>query len=162
MIIRDVKPEDAPAIAAIYNHHVLNTVVTFDEQPLSNTEMSRKITDISANYPWLVAVESDEILGYTYSSKFREKSAYRFSTETTIYCRQGHTGKGIGTRLYTELLERIKARGLKVAYGCIALPNEASVKLHEKIGFKKVAHLSEVGFKLGRWVDVGYWELKLN
>ena len=161
MIIRSVKSEDAKAIADIYNYHVVNTTATFEEQPLSETEMSDRIRGVGEHFPWLVA-EEDEILGYTYASKFHERSAYRFSVETTIYCGEIHRNKGIGTQLYTELLKRVRELGLKVAYGAIALPNEPSIKLHEKLGFKKVAHLSKVGFKLGKWIDVGYWELLLN
>ena len=162
MNIRNARPQDAPVIADIYNYHVLNTVVTFEEQPLSETEMGNRITEISKHFPWLVAVESDEVLGYAYASKFRERSAYRFSVETTVYCAEIHQNKGIGTQLYLELLKKVRELGLRVAYGCIALPNEPSVKLHENLGFQKVAHLSEVGFKLGKWIDVGYWELKLG
>jgi phosphinothricin acetyltransferase len=160
--IRDASLEDAQAITAIYNRYILNTPITFEEQPLSVVDMKNKIAEITKHFPWLVAIESGEVLGYAYSTKFRERSAYRFSIETSVYCAEAHTNEGVGTRLYTELLRRVKELGLKVAYGCIALPNEPSVKLHEKLGFKKVAHLSEVGFKLGKWIDVGYWELKLN
>ncbi len=162
MIIRDAKPEDAKPICRIYNYHIENTTVTFEEVPLSETEMSDRIREISRHFPWLIAEEDGEVLGYAYASKFQERSAYRFSVETTVYCGEIHQNKGIGTQLYIELLKRVRELGLKVAYGCIALPNEPSIKLHEKLGFKKVAHLSEVGFKLGKWIDVGYWELKLD
>jgi phosphinothricin acetyltransferase len=161
MLIRDIKKEDAKAIADIYNYHVENTVVTFEEHIVSEKEMQHRIEEVCKIYPWLVAVE-DEIVGYAYATKFRERTAYRFSTETTIYLGEIYCNKGIGTKLYSELLKKVKLLDLKVAYGCIALPNEASIKLHEKLGFKKVAHLSKVGYKLGKWIDVGYWELPLS
>ena len=111
MITRDVKPDDAKAICRIYNYHIENTTFTFEERPLSETEMSDRIQQISGHFPWLVA-EEDEIIGYAYASKFREKSAYRFSVETTVYCQENHRNKGIGTQLYIELLKKVREQGL--------------------------------------------------
>lgn len=157
--IRAVAPADAAGIAAIYNHYVAQTVVTFEEEPVSAAEIARRIEDVrSAALPWLVAEQAGRVLGYAYATKWRTRSAYRCSAEITIYLGPDDAGRGIGSRLYAELFRLLKARGIHAAMAGIALPNEASVALHEKFGMRKVAQFQEVGFKLGRWVDVGYWQ----
>lgn len=161
-MIRDVKLSDAESITNIYNHYIENTVITFEEEELLPVEIENRIKVVLQNYPWLVFEDEGIIKGYTYASKFKERSAYRFSTETTIYLHKDYTGRGIGYILYSELIKRLKTLNLKVAYGVIALPNPGSVNLHEKLGFKKTSHLTNVGFKFNRWIDVGYWELELN
>ncbi len=161
-MIRKVELKDADEITSIYNYYIENTVITFEEKKLSSDDVKERINIITENYPWLVFEENDLVLGYAYASKFRERSAYRYSTETTVYLNNKSAGKGIGTLLYAELLKQIRMLDFKVVYGVIALPNIGSVKLHEKFGFKKVAHLSNVGYKFNRWIDVGYWELLLK
>ena len=162
IVIRAVAESDASPIAEIYNHYVATTVITFEEEPVSAPEMARRIGDVaSASLPWLVAEREGRVAGYAYASQWKARSAYRFSVEVTVYVHPGCPRLGIGRRLYEELLSALKARGIHAAFGVIALPNEASVTLHERFGFAKVAHLSEVGFKFGRWIDVGYWELML-
>ena len=162
IVIRAVAESDASPIAEIYNHYVATTVITFEEEPVSAPEMARRIGDVaSASLPWLVAEREGRVAGYAYASQWKARSAYRFSVEITVYVHPGCPRLGIGRRLYEELLHRLKAQGIHAAFGVIALPNEASVTLHERFGFAKVAHLSEVGFKFGRWIDVGYWELML-
>lgn len=160
-MIRKVELKDADEIASIYNHYIENTIITFEEERLSCEDIKKRINIITENYPWMVFEENDRVLGYAYASKFRERSAYRYSTETTVYLNINSVGKGIGTLLYAELLKQIRMLDFKVAYGVIALPNTGSVKLHEKFGFKKVAHLSNAGYKFNKWIDVGYWELSL-
>jgi phosphinothricin acetyltransferase len=153
---------DAAGIAAIYNHYVAHTVVTFEEEAVSADEIARRMEDVrSASLPWLVADQAGRIAGYAYASKWRARSAYRFSTEITVYLGPEDGGRGIGSALYDELFPMLRARGLHVVIGGIALPNDASVALHEKFGMKKVAHFAEVGFKFGKWVDVGFWECTL-
>jgi L-amino acid N-acyltransferase YncA len=161
MFIRDAKPEDGKIIAEIYNYYVMNTIITFEEQPVSDSEMTQRIIKIEKHFPWLVA-EEERVLGYAYASTFRERASFRYSIETSVYCEINSHNRGIGSILYSKLLERVKDQGFKVAYGCIALPNAVSVKVHENFGFKKVAHLSQVGFKMEKWIDVGYWEKILN
>ena len=162
IVIRAVAESDASPIAEIYNHYVATTVITFEEEPVSAPEMARRIGDVaSASLPWLVAEREGRVAGYAYASQWKARSAYRFSVEVTVYVHPGCPRLGIGRHLYEELLSALKARGIHAAFGVIALPNEASVTLHERFGFAKVAHLSEVGFKFGRWIDVGYWELML-
>ncbi|HEX8606942.1 MAG TPA: GNAT family N-acetyltransferase [Pseudoduganella sp.] len=113
--------------------------------------------------PWLVLETAGGVVaGYAYATRWRVRHAYRFSVETTVYLAHDSTGKGYGTALYTALLQRLREAGCHLAIGGIALPNEASVALHERLGYRKVAHFGEVGRKFDRWIDVGYWELKLQ
>lgn len=160
--MRDASTNDAPAIAAIYNHFVLNTSISFEEQAVPASEMAQRIADVQATgLPWLVAEQDGIVLGYAYATKWRVRNAYRFSVETTVYLAPDSAGRGIGTTLYGALLERLRAGGYHLAIGGIALPNPASVALHEKLGFEKVAQFREVGLKFDRWTDVGYWQLVL-
>jgi len=161
-VIRPARVGDAAAIAFIYNHYVRETVVTFEEEPVSEADMAERIAEVAAaSLPWLVAEQAGSVVGYARATKWRPRSAYRYSVETTVYLAPAHLGNGIGTQLYRQLLEQLKQRGLHLAIGGVALPNAASVALHEKLGFRKVAHFGEVGFKFGRWIDVAYWELPL-
>jgi phosphinothricin acetyltransferase len=160
--IRAAEPGDAAAIAAVYNHYVERSTVTFEEKPVSDEAMARRIEDgRSESLPWLVAEEAGRIVGYASSRKWKGRSAYRFSAEITVYVAPGHARRGIGSSLYSRLIPLLQARGIHAAIGGIALPNEASVALHEKFGMRKVAHFSEVGFKFDRWIDVGYWQRTL-
>jgi len=157
--IRPATLADAWSIAGIYNHYIRNTVVTFEEEVLSTKVLEQRMADVrSAALPWLVAENRDGIVGYAYGNRFKDRSAYRFCAETTVYLAHGREGHGIGTRLYTELLEALRAQGVRTAVGLIALPNPASVTLHEKLGFEHTGTLKAVGYKLDRWVDVGYWQ----
>jgi phosphinothricin acetyltransferase len=157
--IRIATVSDAGRIAEIYNHYIAKTVVTFEEAPVTGDEMRRRMTDVSASaLPWLVAESGGRIAGCAYATKWKARSAYRFSVETTVYLGDGLGRHGLGSRLYEELFRLLKEKGVHAAIGGIALPNDASVALHEKFGMRKVAHFEEVGFKFGKWVDVGYWE----
>lgn len=160
--VRAALATDADAIARIYNYYVENTVITFEEEPVAPEIMAIRMADIrAANLPWLVAELAGAVAGYAYASKWKVRSAYRYSVETTIYLEPGREGRGIGRRLYTELLSLLRVRGIHVAIGGAALPNDASVALHEKLGFERVATFRQVGFKHDRWVDVAYWQLVL-
>lgn len=161
MLIRNAVAADAAQICAIYNPYVTNTWVTFEEQPVEEEDMVRRIADISASFDWLVMERNGELVGYAYSNQWRSRSAYRYSVEGTIYLANHVLRGGYGTALYGELILRQRRRGMHCIMGGVALPNEASVRLHEKLCFKKVAHFSEIGWKLGHWRDVGYWQLKL-
>jgi phosphinothricin acetyltransferase len=160
-MIRPVTTADAPALAAIYNHYVLNTIVTFEEEPITLAESKWRIEEVTATNPWLAAVEDGRILGYAYANKWKSRCAYRYAVESTVYLDKDATGRGLGTQLYTALLAELKKRGLHGVIGGIALPNAASVALHEKLGFKKIGQFKEVGWKFEKWIDVGYWELIL-
>jgi L-amino acid N-acyltransferase YncA len=161
-MIRTARLTDAEEICAIYNHYVNDTVITFEEVPVPPDEMAKRIKEITESLPWLVYSENDAVKGYAYAGKWRTRSAYRHSVEATVYVHRGAVGKGIGTKLYTELLALLRRDGRHAALGCIALPNDASVALHEKLGFRKVAHFREVGLKFGKWIDVGYWQMLLT
>jgi phosphinothricin acetyltransferase len=153
---------DAGAVAAIYNHYITETIVTFEEEAITASEMETRMRAVqSASLPWLVAELSDGVVGYAYASKWKTRSAYRFSTEVTVYLDHRRVGGGIGSSLYARLLDVLKASGCHAAMGGIALPNDASVRLHEKLGFRPVALFREVGFKFNRWIDVGYWQKML-
>jgi phosphinothricin acetyltransferase len=160
-MIRTCEARDAAAIAGIYNYYVRETVITFEEASVSADEMTRRIAAVGAKFPWLVAEHDGGVVGWAYATEWRPRSAYRFSVETTVYVAESHHGRGIGAALYRALIEALRQRKLHSAVGGIALPNPASVALHEKLGFRKIAHFAEVGRKLDRWVDVGYWQLLL-
>lgn len=159
--LRPVTPDDAAAICAIYNPYVLETVISFEQSPVSETDMTARIRDYSAQYPWLVAEQDGSVVAYAYASRWRARAAYDFTLESTIYLAAASTGRGIGKPLYLALLAELKARGVHAVVGCIALPNDASVAIHEKCGFVKVAHFPQVGRKFERWVDVGFWQATL-
>ena len=158
-MIRDVNLKDAKQIVEIYNYYVLNSIITFDEIPFSEQDFIERIETISSQYPFIVFEEDNHILGYAYANMFRQKPAYKNTVETTIYLKNGVQGKQIGSQLYTELLKKLKDQNYHAIIGGLTLPNDASVKLHEKLGFKQVAHFKEVGFKFNKWLDVGFWEL---
>ena len=160
--IRAASAADAAAVAAIYNHYVAVTCVTFEIEPIATRDMIERITEVlDAGLPWLLAEDAAGAAGFAYASKWKGRRAYRFSVESTVYLHRGHTGRGIGRALYGRLLEEIRARRLHAVIGGIALPNAASVALHERLGFRKVAHFEQVGYKQDRWIDVGYWQLLL-
>jgi L-amino acid N-acyltransferase YncA len=162
LAIRDARADDAQAICAIYNPHIRSTIVSFEEIEVSIPEMHKRIAEVMQSFPWLVAEQNGALLGYAYAGTFSERSAYRHSVFSTIYVDEKAQRKGIGTTLYSALLEQLRATPhVHAVLGGIALPNAASVALHEKCGFKKVAHLEAVGFKFGRWIDVGYWQIVL-
>jgi L-amino acid N-acyltransferase YncA len=158
-MIRSASEADAEAIARIYNPYVANTTITFEEQAVSAEEMAERILSVTASdLPWLVLEQGGRLAGYAYATKWKERAAYRFTAESTIYLAAGLGGGGLGTKLYEALWAQLKERGFHAVIGVIALPNPASVALHEKFGMTKAAHFKEVGFKFGRWIDVGYWE----
>ena len=162
MNIRDAHMEDAESFASIYNHFVLTTSISFEEAEVPAIEMAGRIADVqAAGLPWLVADVDGVVAGYAYATKWRVRHAYRFSVETTVYLAPASAGQGLGTSLYRALIERLRDGGFHLAIGGIALPNPASIALHEKLGFEKVAEFREVGLKFGSCTDVGYWQLKL-
>lgn len=159
LIVRSARPQDAAQVSEIYNHYIKTSTITFEEEPVSASEMAARINEIqSLSYPWLIATAAEDVLGYAYAGKWKVRAAYKHSTEITVYVRPGQERSGVGSALYGELLPALKARGVHAAIGGVALPNDASVRLHEKFGFEKCAHFREVGFKFNRWIDVAYWE----
>ena len=159
MNIRQVKLEDAAQVAEIYNYYIQNTHHTFETEPLDADEMEKRIAATIEDYPYLVAEENSEILGYAYASRFRLREAYEFSVEVSIYVKNEAKQRKIGTQLYVQLFDELAETDVHAIVAGIALPNDASVVFHERLGFEKVAHFRDVGYKLGRWIDVGYWEM---
>jgi len=161
-MIRNVTPSDASEICEIYNHYVKNTMITFEKDEVSSNDMKSRICSITAKLPWIVFLEEGKIIAYAYASEWKSRCAYKYSVETTVYLESNATGKGIGTKLYQELIGRLTKLDIHVAIGGIALPNDSSIALHEKFSFEKTAHFKEVGYKFNKWVDVGYWQLIFN
>jgi len=160
-MLRTVHPDDATAIAEIYNHYVRETPVTFEEDRVAPEEMRQRILETTRTYPWLVCEEDGRLLGYSYARKWRERAAYRRSVEATIYLHPSAVGQGKGSVLFDALLAELRNRQFHCVIGGVALPNPASIALLEKFGLRPVAHFKEVGYKFGRWIDVGYWQLVL-
>jgi len=161
-MLRKVKISDAAAITKIYNFHVYNTIATFDLEPISIQEMETKITTITKNHPWFVYELNNVVVGYTYANYWKMRSAYNTTVESSIYIAEEAVGKGIGNTLYQHLLTELKNRNMNIVIGGISLPNNASVHIHEKFGFEKVAHFKKIGFKFNKWIDVTYWQLALT
>ena len=161
VLIRPVAPMDAQAVADIYNPYVLGTTITFEEAAVSPEEMAARVAAVLPALPWLVAEVQGTVAGYAYATPWKARSAYRRTVESAIYVDPVHAGQGLGTRLYGALLAELQLLGIHAVLGGIALPNAASVALHERLGFEQVGQLREVGWKLQRWVDVGYWEKRL-
>jgi phosphinothricin acetyltransferase len=159
-IVRTVAYADTPALTMIYNHYVTNSIVTFEEEPVTTEEFRRRVdTIIALGLPWIVAEIEGNVVGYAYASRWKARSAYRHSVESTVYVAPLFIGQGVGFALYEGLLERLRAHGkIRAVIGGVALPNDASVRLHEKLGMTNVAHFQEVGFKFGKWIDVAYWQ----
>ncbi|MDR2177461.1 MAG: GNAT family N-acetyltransferase [Treponema sp.] len=160
--MRPVCPEDIPAIVEIYNYYINHTVITFEEEPLNLETMAGRIAEVAGRYPWLVWEEGGEIAGYAYAHAWHQRTAYRFAAEDSIYLKPGWERRGIGRRLLQRVIEDLRQTGFHVLMSVITVPNPASVGLHESMGFKKAGQFNQVGYKLGEWLDVGYWELILN
>jgi len=160
-MLRPVRLDDAPAIADIYNRYILNTPITFEEVALSPEQMQLRIEETTKSYPWIVCEEDGRLLGYCYCHKWRERTAYRFSAEATIYLHPSSARKGRGSLLLDALLAELRGRNFHTVIAGVLLPNPPSSALLQKFGFQQVAHFKQVGFKFGRWLDVGYWQLLL-
>ncbi|MSP94640.1 MAG: N-acetyltransferase family protein [Alphaproteobacteria bacterium] len=156
--IRPATEDDADSILAIYTPIVEQTAISFEDLPPTLEEMKCRILDYSATHAFVVAERKGMLLGYAYGSRHRERSAYRTSADVTAYVAESTRRAGVGRAMYVELLAQLKRKGFHAAFGGIALPNQASIALHESVGFTPVGVYREVGFKLGRWHDVGWWQ----
>nr|WP_295708906.1 arsinothricin resistance N-acetyltransferase ArsN1 family B [uncultured Halomonas sp.] len=162
-MIRDAEKGDSDAVAHLYNHYIENTPISFEEKPVPGAVIQQRIESVqSAGLPWIVAVEDDTVMGYAYATKWKDRSAYRFAVEASVYLAKQAHGRGLGASLYETLFAKLRESGIQTVIGGITLPNPASVALHEKMGMKKVAQFEKVGFKFGQWHDVGYWQLNLT
>lgn len=161
--LRRAGTEDAARIAAIYNHYVTDTVITFELDPVPVEEMAARVAEITAQgLPWLVAESDNAVVGYAYASRWRARAAYRHSVESSIYLAPDVVGRGVGRALYAGLIAELRGLDVHAVIGGAALPNPASVALHAALGFEQVAHFRETGYKFGQWVDVAYWQLLLR
>lgn len=162
-MIRDAVAEDAGLLAQIYNHYVAETVITFEEAPVTPEEMWSRVSAVQdCGLPWLVLQLGTEIVGYAYAAPWKARSAYRYSVESSVYLSPQSIGGGFGKELYQALFARLREGETHVVIAGIALPNPASVALHERFGFRASGVFRQVGYKFQRWVDVGYWELMLD
>jgi L-amino acid N-acyltransferase YncA len=160
--IRLATSGDAPAIAEIYRPIVALTPISFEVEPPDQHEFSQRIEKTLTRHPWLVCEYDGRVTGYAYASRHRERSAYQWSVDTSVYVDSHFHRRGIGQALYTSLFRILIAQGYYHAYAGITLPNPGSVGLHEAVGFKPLCVYRNVGYKLGAWYDVGWWELTLQ
>jgi phosphinothricin acetyltransferase len=162
MPVRPVRIEDADSILEIYAAYVSDTSITFEIEVPSRKEMQERIRNISSLFPWFVYEEGNEIKGYAYASKHRERAAYRWSVDFAVYVRTDSQHRGIGKTLFSKLIETVSGLGYYNAFGVITIPNEKSIALHESFGFINAGVKKNCGYKLGQWHDVGVWQLILR
>ena len=160
-IIRLAEPRDGGAVAEIYRPHVAGSAVSFEIDPPSGEEMGRRIGAALAFAPWLCCEEEGSVVGYAYASRHRERAAYAWCVDVSVYVDEGARRGGMGRALYGSLFALLRLQGFCAAHAGITLPNAASIGLHEALGFRPVGVYTRVGFKDGRWHDVGWWQLEL-
>lgn len=160
--IRLATEHDAAAVKEIYEPLVTDSAISFETEPPTEDEMRRRITDTVSEFPWLVCETDEGILGYAYAGEHRSRAAYRWSVDVSVYVRENHRRSGIGRGLYESLFAVLTLQGLYNAYAGIALPNPASVGLHESMGFEPIGVYHDVGYKHGSWRDVGWWRLSIR
>lgn len=161
LTIRDATADDAAACAAIYAPYVTGTAITFELDPPGPDAMAERIAAALATYAWVVVESEGGVTGYAYAGQFKTRAAYRWACEVSVYVESGRRRTGAGRRLYTELFDRLTRRGFGIAVSVMTLPNEASVGLHEAMGFERVGVHRQIGYKLGRWHDVALWQRPL-
>jgi L-amino acid N-acyltransferase YncA len=162
-VVRDADPDrDARDCLSIYAPFITDTAVSFEEVVPSLQEFQERMRASMQTHPWLVFEDNRTVSGYAYASQFRTRAAYRWAADVSVYVAPGHHGRGVGRQLYTALFARLKDQGFYVACATIALPNEASIGLHRAMGFEPVGVYRNVGWKLGAWHDVSWWQLELR
>jgi L-amino acid N-acyltransferase YncA len=159
--IRVATPDDAPSILDIYAPYCESTLVSFEIAAPTESQMGERISNVTARYPWLVAEIDGRVAGYVYASQHRERAGYRWAVDAAVYIGEEHRRRNVGRVLYKTLFSLLREQGIYQAYAGITLPNPASVGLHEAVGFETIAVFRNVGYKLGRWLDVGWWRLQL-
>jgi len=162
MVIRTIDSQDVQACLDIYAPFVTNAAVSFELEVPPLSEFQQRVSQITSKYPWLVATENNDVLGYAYASNYRDRLAYQWNVEVSVYVHPNQKQKKVGQALYTELLRLLQLQGFCKAFAVIAIPNEASVKFHTHMGFKEFATYEKVGFKLGKWHDVLWMQYELN
>lgn len=161
-MIRTARPEDAEAIHATYAPTIINTAITFETELPGADAMRQRILTRLQQYPWLVWEDNGEVLAYAYATRFRERAAYDWIAETSIYVHENARRRGIARRLYGVLLDVMRLQGINQAVGVITMPGEVSVALHEAMGFTPAGVWRKAGYKLGQWWDVGVWQKELQ
>ncbi len=161
-LIRLAAESDAEQMLAIYAPIVRETAISFELEPPPLDEFWARVRGTLERTPWLVCASDEEVLGYAYAGRYRPRAAYQWSVEVTVYVDGRHRGRGVGRALYTSLFECLRVQGYQSAYAAIALPNPASVALHERLGFELIGVYHAVGYKLGSWHDVGWWQLSIG
>jgi phosphinothricin acetyltransferase len=161
MLVRVAEERDAEEIAAIYAPIVASTPISFELEPPSADELRRRIRETLTRYPWLVA-DDGGVLGYAYATQHRSRAAYRFAVDVSVYVAERAHRRGVGRALYTKLFALLEQQGFVAAHAGIALPNEASVALHESVGFERVGIYPRVGFKFGKWIDTAWVQRPLS
>ena len=161
-VIRLATEADAAAVQAVYAPYVRDTPISFETEPPPVEEMARRIRAVLEHAPWLVCERDGSVVGYAYAGRFHSRAAYRWTVEVTVYVDRSQRRSGVGGALYTGLLDVLRLQGFRIAVAVITVPNPASVGLHERLGFERTALLPSLGFKHGRWHDVGWWTLELH
>jgi phosphinothricin acetyltransferase len=162
LAIRQALPNDGAALARIYAPYILNAPTSFEEIAPTADEMAERVRQTLANWPYLVAEDDGNVVGYAYATSHRARASYRWSIDVTVYLSPTHHRRGIGRRLYQVLFPLLTAQGFVTAYAGITIPNASSIGLHEAMGFKLVGIYRNVGFKIGQWCDVGWWARPLS
>ncbi len=163
MNIRKATLDDARAICNIYNYYIEHTAVTFETTPVAESDMRQRMSEVfESGYSFYVGEADDKIIGYYYTHRWNNRSAYSTTVEESIYLDKDETGKGYGTQFFKHLLARIDKSRIHVLIAGISIPNEGSVRLHEKFGFKQISHMKEIGRKFDQWQDVGHWQLTFD
>lgn len=161
-MIRIATTADSDSILKIYGPYIESTSFTFETEVPSIDSFQERITSYLQNWPWLVCEMNDIVAGYAYASRHRERTAYQWSVECSVYVHDDYQGMGVAKALYTALINILKLQGYRNLYAVINLPNEKSVSFHERLGFEYFATYKNVGYKLGKWKNVGWWQLQLN
>ena len=159
--VRPASEDDLPEVCRIVNHYIESSFVNFRTEPQTVDEWRNDWRRLHAQFPWLVA-DDDGVAGVAYAAPWNGRAAYQWTVEATVYVDAARQRRGVGDALYTELLARLRRQGFHSAVAVIALPNEPSVRLHERHGFVLAGQLVEAGYKLGAWHDVGFWQLPFN
>lgn len=162
VLVRPAEPGDVAAMLAIYTPVVLETAISFELEPPTAEEFAARLAAVTARDPWLVAEVAGDVAGYAYASDFRPRPAYRATRETTVYVADWARGNRVGTSLVEVLLADLTERGIRQAIAGIALPNPASIALHERLGYRYVGQFDAVGHKFDRWHDLGFWQRPLT
>jgi L-amino acid N-acyltransferase YncA len=160
-VIRPAQASDGAAVAAVYSPYVRDTAVSFEVEPPTGAVMAERIISTLGTHPWLVAEREGVVVGFAYAGKHSQRAAYRWTVDVTVYVRDTERRAGVGRQLYQVLLGTLRLQGFRSAFAEIVLPNPGSVRLHESMGFRHVGIHIDIGHKLGRWHDIGYWRLGL-